>query len=114
VSPVGPTRVAELRGGDVQRYEIAPAELGLEPATAAQLAGGEPTENARIIERVLAGEAGGARTAVVANAAAALVVAGVVASWAEGARLAEATIDSGKGTEALERLREASARAAAA
>jgi anthranilate phosphoribosyltransferase len=113
VSPVGPTRVAELKAGQVRHYEITPAELGLAPTLVGELAGGEPSANARIIERVLAGEHGGARTAVVANAAAALLVAGVAGSWAEGARLAERAIDSGKGLRALERLKGASVRAAA-
>ena len=113
VSPVGPTRVAELRAGEVRFYEVDPAELGLEPVALADLAGSEPAGNAELIEAVLRGANGGARSAVVANAAAALLVAGVVESWAEGARLAEATLDARKGAEALERLREATARAAA-
>jgi anthranilate phosphoribosyltransferase len=110
VSPVGATRVAELRDGQVRRYEIGPDELGLEPVPLAQLAGGEPADNARIIEAVLAGERGGARSAVVANAAAALLVSGAVESWAGGARLAEKTLDRGEGAKALERLRKASTR----
>jgi anthranilate phosphoribosyltransferase len=108
VSPSGPTRIAELRDGDVRRYEVRPEELGLEPVALSDLAGGEPTENARIIERVLEGSPGAARSAVVANAAAALLVAGVVDGWTEGARLAEAVLDEGRAARALERLRAAS------
>ena len=112
VSPAGPTRVAELREGTVRVYEVDPSEMGLEPVDLAELAGSEPAENAALIEAVLAGADGGARSAVVANAAAALLVAGAVASWAEGARLAASTLDQGKAAEALARLREASGRAA--
>jgi anthranilate phosphoribosyltransferase len=114
VSPAGPTRVAELHEGRVRRYEIDPRDLSLEPVELDDLAGADPAQNARLIERVLAGEEGGARNAVVANAAAALLVAGVVETWPEGARLAESTLDAGRGANALERLRDASARAAAA
>jgi anthranilate phosphoribosyltransferase len=107
VSPAGPTRVAELREGEVREYEIFPEELGLERVGLDELAGAEPARNAAIIESVLAGTPGPARSAVVANAAAALVVAGLAHSWEQGARLAEASIDQGKATAALERLRAA-------
>ncbi len=110
VSPSGATRVAELKGGEIRRYGISPEELGLEPAPLESLAGGDPAHNAAVIEAVLAGEAGGARTAVVANAAAALLASGMVESWAQGARLAETTLDEGRGAAALARLREASAK----
>jgi anthranilate phosphoribosyltransferase len=112
VSPAGPTRVAELREGAVRHYRVDPQELGLEAVALEDLAGSEPAANAALIESVLGGADGGARSAVVVNAAAALLVAGVVDGWAEGARLAEATLDAGKGRDALERLREASSRAA--
>jgi anthranilate phosphoribosyltransferase len=112
VSPAGWTEVAELRGGEIRRYRIAPADLGLEPVDPAALQGGDPARNAAMIESVLAGEAGAPRSAVIANAAAALLVSGVVESWQEGARLAEASLDEGRGAAVLERLRAATARAA--
>jgi anthranilate phosphoribosyltransferase len=112
VSPAGPTQVAELREGAVRRYRVDPRELGLDEVALEDLAGSEPAANAALIESVLGGADGGARSAVVVNAAAALLVGGVVESWAAGARLAEATLDSGKGRDALEWLREASSRAA--
>ncbi|MBT8488274.1 MAG: anthranilate phosphoribosyltransferase [Gemmatimonadetes bacterium] len=107
VSPVGITQVAELKEGEVTRYEIAPSDMGLEPVATDGLAGGDPEENAGIVERVLAGEAGAARSAVVANAAAALLVADRAASWGEAADLARATLDGGQAAAALQRLREA-------
>jgi anthranilate phosphoribosyltransferase len=123
VSPFGVTRVAELKEGRIKRYEISPADLGLESHSlgalsggegragslaSGSLAGGDPDENAALIERILAGEPGAARDAVVANAAAALLVGDAAASWSEAARLAEATLDRGGAGEALERLRMAS------
>ena len=108
VSPVGTTRVAELRDGEVRRYDVSPEDLGVEPAGLEGLEGGEPDENAAVIEAVLAGQLGAARTAVVVNAAAALLVGGAADSWAEGARLAESSIDEGRAAATLERLRAAS------
>lgn len=109
VSPTGPTRVAELREGEIREYEIFPEELGLERVGLEQLAGGEPEHNARLIEAILSGAEGPARNAVVVNAAAALVAAGLAHSWEQGARLAEASIDEGKAAATLERLRVAAA-----
>lgn len=112
VSPIGPTRVAELRDGAIERYEIEPGDLGLEPVRAEELAGGEPGKNAAIVEAVLAGEEGAARSAVVANAAAAILAADLADSWSAAAELARRTIDEGRAREALERLRESSRPAA--
>ena len=110
VSPVGSTAVAELRDGVVERYTLDPSDLGMAPVEAAALAGGTPAENAAIIEGVLAGREGPARDAVVANAAAAILVAGLADSWGGAAETARRTLDDGKATEALEALREVSGR----
>ena len=110
VSPCGKTRVTELREGSIREYEISPEILGFSPVRADSLAGGEPPENAALIEAVLAGQPGPARTAVVMNAAAAVLVGGVAESWEAGVELAEATIDSGGAAGSLERLRSAAPR----
>jgi anthranilate phosphoribosyltransferase len=112
VSPSGTTQVAELRGGQVSRYEITPRELGLDPVPLSALEGGDPARNAMVIEAVLGGERGGPRNAVIANAAAAFLVSGIVESWQEGARLAASSLDAGRGAAALERLRSATRRVA--
>lgn len=110
VSPVGTTRVAELREGELREYELSPEQLGVESVALEDLAGGEPSRNAAIIEGVLAGERGAPRSAVALNAAAALLAAGAADSWQEGVRLAEASIDEGRAAAALERLRAATQR----
>ena len=107
VSPVGATRVVELREGELRSYEVTPEEIGVEPADLAELAGGEPARNAAMVEAVLAGEKGSTRTATVVNAAAALIVGGAADDWPSAARLAERTIDEGKAAAALQRLRTA-------
>lgn len=110
VSPIGATRVADVKNGSIREYTITPEEVGLEPVAAEGLAGGEPADNAAILEAVLAGRGGAARSAVVLNAAAAILVADLAPSWPEAVRLAEATIDSGAASGALEALRAASTR----
>jgi anthranilate phosphoribosyltransferase len=83
----------------------------LPAGTADGLAGGTPADNARIIEAVLSGkERGVARSAVILNAAAAIYVADAAPDMPAAAKLAAATIDSGKATAALDRLRSASAK----
>ncbi|MDZ7780138.1 MAG: anthranilate phosphoribosyltransferase [Gemmatimonadota bacterium] len=109
VSPMGATRVAELGEGGVREYEVTPESVGLERGGPGGLEGGEPADNARVIEGVLAGVEGSARTAVVLNAAAALLAAGLVTDWNEGVRVAEASIDEGRARASLERLRDATA-----
>jgi anthranilate phosphoribosyltransferase len=112
LSPLGTTRVVELRDGEIRESVFDPqAELGWERFEAADLAGGGPEENARLVERVLKGEAAGApRAAVVLNAAAALFVAGRVDSLAEGVLIADVAVSDGSGWDRLERLREAARR----
>jgi len=107
VSPLGPTRVAEVRDGVVEQYTLELGDLGMQPVDPAGLAGGEPEDNARIIEHVLSGEPGPARTAVVLNAAAAILVADLVESWPEAIELAHAAIDEGRARQALDALRRA-------
>lgn len=109
VSPLGPTRVLEVRGGQVREWMIDPAPLGLAASDRRELGGAEPHVNARIIEGVLAGRiTGGARAAVVLNAAAAIHVSGDADDFAKSVDRAEDSLSSGAGYDALERLRRAS------
>jgi len=110
VSPLGPTTVIELRGHAMTRWTIDPESLGVRDVRAADLAGGEPAQNATIIERILVGKgSAGAEAAVLLNAAAAIVVAGLTSTLPEGMDAARAALADGKGWAALGRLRRASA-----
>ncbi len=78
----------------------------LQPATLADLRGGDKFANAEIIRRILRGaERGPKRDAVLLNAGAALFVAGKVKSLAEGWELAAETIDSGRAEAKLAELK---------
>ena len=109
VSPLGPTRVLEVRGGTVMEWTIDPAPFGLSAGDARELGGAEPQTNARIIEGILAGAiTGGPRAAVLLNAAAAIHVSGDDDDFARSVDQAEDSLTSGAGLRALERLRAAS------
>jgi anthranilate phosphoribosyltransferase len=109
ISPIGCTRVLEVRRGAVDEWSIDPASYSL-AAASDELAGGEPAENAARVTAVLNGsDRKGARSAVVLNAAAAIYVGGAAPSFGEGIRAASISIDSGKALRALIALREASA-----
>ncbi len=108
LSPMGPTAVAELDDGAITHRTVSPEDFGLESCSAEELAGGEPEDNAAIILRVLGGkDRGGAGTAVVMNAGAAIYVAGISETLEEGVAAATAAIDDGSALEALEGLRKA-------
>jgi anthranilate phosphoribosyltransferase len=112
ISPCGPTDVWEVRDGLVHRWQVEPARYRLACDELDQLAGGEPEDNARRIEALLAGDGNSAeRCAVLLNAAAAIYVAGSADTFEKGAELAEAALRDGAARDALERLRRAAPRA---
>ena len=101
----GPSEVAEVRGGEVKQYVVAPEEFGLQRAPQAALEGGGAQENAAILTSVFAGERGPRRDVVVLNAAAVLMTAGLVKDVREGVARAGQTIDSGAVTRLVGELR---------
>lgn len=105
VSPTGATRVTELSAGAITERVIHPRDAGLEPIAMSELAGGDATDNAKILGALLAGERSGVRTAVVLNTACALVVAGAASDLREGRERAEAAIDRGDAQRTLDRWR---------
>jgi anthranilate phosphoribosyltransferase len=110
LSTTGPTKVAMLERGDISLREVTPEEAGLGRATLAQLKGGMAEENARAIRALLDGQRTPFRDIVLLNSGAALVVAGIAATIAEGVILAAKAIDSGRASSVLEKSRSADAR----
>ena len=99
------TVVAELRGGEVELFEIEPRDFGCARGSLASLCGGDARRNAEIIRDVLSGERRDeARGLVVINAAAALFIGGKAGDLAQAARLAEESIDSGRALLKLDQL----------
>jgi anthranilate phosphoribosyltransferase len=104
-----------VRGGVVTEHTVDPTRLGIGPATAADLRGGDAAHNADVVRRLLAGESGPVRDAVVLNAGAALAVYDDVDGTiedrlADGMARAAQAIDSGAAARTLEHWVSASAR----
>jgi anthranilate phosphoribosyltransferase len=104
LSPVGPSQVSEVVDGGVRDRVIDPRELGIEPCELAALAGGTREENAASIRRVFGGEHGGARDAILLNAAGAIAAGGHAADLREGIAIARDALDSGAAASRLDEL----------
>ena len=104
ISASDKTYVCEFRDGWFKEYEMEPEDFGYKKCDKSELEGGTPEENAEITRNILNGTLrDGKRNAVCLNAGAAIYVAGKADSLAEGIKIAEETIDSGK---AIERMNE--------
>jgi len=100
------TTVAEVEGESVTEYTLTPADLGLDRHDIADVAGGTPEENAADLRGIVRGEADGAkRDIILANAGAAIYVAGGADSLEDGVEVARQAIDSGAAGEKLADLR---------
>ncbi|MGH2490971.1 MAG: anthranilate phosphoribosyltransferase [Candidatus Limnocylindria bacterium] len=104
ISPSAETRTWEVSDGAVRAGTLAPETLGLRAVQRAEIVGGDPATNARVTRSVLEGGAGGARTAVLMNAAAACWVADLAGSVREGLDVASRAIDSGAARTTLVRF----------
>ncbi len=104
ISVSAPTRVAEVRNGEIHTYEITPGDVGVTTHDLESVLGGDTAENARIATVVLEGEGGARRDIVIANAGAALYVAGQAATIREGVEKAWQAIASGAAKAKLEEL----------
>ncbi len=102
------TSVAEITGDYIKFFEIVPEQLGFETVETNDLEnirGGNAEDNARIIREVLERKRfDAARSLIVINAAAALVVGGKADNLEQAVKLAQASIDNGKAFEKLEKL----------
>lgn len=104
ISSSAPTTVCFFEDGAFSSCEIKPEDFGIQSSDKSELMGGEPSENAQITRRILDGERGAKRDAVLLNAGAGLYVAGKAESISDGVSLAASLIDSGKAKEKLEQF----------
>jgi anthranilate phosphoribosyltransferase len=101
----GRSTVAEVRGDSIEQYTVTPEELGLSEAPVEAVAGGSPEANAADLRDIVTGETTGPkRDIVLANAGAAVYVAGEADSHREGVDRAREAIDSGRAAEKLDDL----------
>jgi anthranilate phosphoribosyltransferase len=102
----GETVVAEVVDDGIEEYTVSTTDLGLDSAPVSAVAGGTPSENAADLRAILNGEETGAkRDLVLANAGAAVYVAGEADTLAAGVDVARDAIASGAASEKLDALR---------
>ena len=104
ITATNKTYVCEINNGTFTSYEFDPKEYGFEYADKTELEGGDATVNAEITRRVLGGEQGGKRTAVLLNAGMAIYLAKEGLTLAEGIEEAKNMIDSGKALATMEQF----------
>lgn len=104
LTTTGNSIVAEVKGGKVRSFEVAPADAGVVTAKIEDLIGGTAEQNAAKLKALFAGERGPYRDIVLLNAAACLVIAGKAASLKDGAAVAAGSIDEGRAGVALAKL----------
>jgi anthranilate phosphoribosyltransferase len=113
LSIAGKSHVVAIENGALRSFEIHPDDAGLPVHPFDSILGGTPADNGAAFRRLLEGETGAYRDAVLLNAAAALVVAGRASNLPEGAEMAREAIDSGAALTKVEMLVEITNRAPA-
>ena len=101
------SRIWAVSGGEVEEHTLDPADLGIARGTAEGLRGRDAAYNADVVRRVVAGEHGQVRDAVVLNAGAALAVHAaepgtLLERLAAGIARANESIDSGSAQRTLD------------
>lgn len=95
LSLAGGNEVALVKGAGFSMQRVSPKEAGLPSAPVEAIRGGDPAHNAKALRRLLQGEEGPYRDAVLFNAAGALMVAGETKDWRGGVEEAAEAIDKG-------------------
>ena len=102
LSGAGPSVVRSI-GGVALGPRVAPEDAGLTPTPIGAIRGGDAVHNAAALRRLLDGELGAYRDAVLLNAAAGLMVAGRADSLRAGADIAGEALDDGAALALLDR-----------
>ena len=95
LSLAGGNELAVVSQSGFIMQRVSAGDAGLPAAPVDAIRGGDPAHNAEALRRLLLGEPGPYRDAVLFNAAGALMVAGEVDSWQAGVEEAAETIDKG-------------------
>lgn len=108
ISLVGGTRVAELQGGEISEYRIAPSDFGIAEQNLEGLDVADAASSLVLIRDALGSRptkiGRKAGDIIALNAGAAIYVSGVAASLAEGVAMAQDIIASGLALEKLDEL----------
>ncbi len=108
ISLVGGTHVAELRGGEIREYRIAPGDFGIAEQNLDGLGVADAADSLALIRDALGSrptdKGRKAGDIIALNAGAAIYVSGVAASLVEGVAMAQDSIASGLALEKLDEL----------
>ncbi len=108
ISIGSPTRVAELRDGEVNCYRITPEQFGMQAGTVGDLGVADAAASLAMIRQVFDDVPGPARDIVLLNAGAAIYVSGVADSLEAGIEAAREALASGAAREKFRQLIETS------
>jgi anthranilate phosphoribosyltransferase len=108
ISIAGPTRIAELKNGNLSMYTVSPADFGMQTADLSTIAVSDAAASLAMINAVFDGVSGPASDIVALNAGAAIYVSGLTVSLAEGVVKAGEMIRNGKARQTFAALVEAS------
>jgi len=104
VTMSGRTQVSEINDGEITETTWEPEDFGLKQSPREHLLADSPATRAAIIRDVFAGGAGAPRDITIANAAAAIFVAGRASTMQSAASEAAQAIDSGAAGELMQKL----------
>jgi len=110
ISIGAPTRVAELKDGEVREFTVTPEDFGLARSGLEALAVDSVEKSLATLRAVLADVPGPARDVVALNAGAAIAAAALAGTLAEGVAAARDALASGAARARLEALAELSNR----
>ncbi len=114
ISISGASEVIQVFEGRTNKSLFDPRELGIDPISLTEIKGGSAQENAATTLRVFEGRSGGAREAILLNAATAIAAfkgdfrLPIATQFANGYTLAKSAIDSGRAIELVQRWRDLS------
>ena len=100
----GPSSIAELKDGEVREYTVTPEQFGLHSVSLESIRVATVDEAKAMLLGVLDNLPGAARDIVLLNAGAAIYVAGLTSTLAEGVKKAEEVIASGAAKHKLAQL----------
>ena len=107
ISLTGTTAILSAKNGNITTEEIEPGDIGFKKTRPGELRGSDPEENARLTNRILSGkisEEDPRVQTVIANAAAALILAERAHDFREGVEIGTNIIKDGAGLKTMNTL----------
>lgn len=104
ISIAAPTFVAELNNQNISTYEIEPEHFGFKKQSLNAIKVDNAKDSYQMMQQVLTNTQGTARDIALLNSGAAIYVAGLASSIAQGIQIAKDTLESGKAYQKLQQL----------